>query len=162
MITTIVNVFSTPISFYTMEKIGRRPLLLWGALGMVICQFIVAIAGVVDGQNPQTVSAQISFICIYICTYYPHSNICIVILTPSQSSSPLLGALVLGLLLAKFTRCPSVRAVLLCRPPLTGSGTASSPLLLHTWSTQIRAISSPRCFLSGALYAPAPLSTPTS
>ncbi|OJJ04809.1 hypothetical protein ASPVEDRAFT_54910 [Aspergillus versicolor CBS 583.65] len=66
MITTIVNVFSTPISFYTMEKIGRRPLLLWGALGMVICQFIVAIAGVVDGQNPQTVSAQISFICIYI------------------------------------------------------------------------------------------------
>ncbi|KAL4927545.1 sugar porter family MFS transporter [Aspergillus undulatus] len=66
MITTIVNVFSTPVSFYTMEKLGRRPLLLWGALGMVVCQFIVAIAGVVDGQNPQTVSAQIAFICIYI------------------------------------------------------------------------------------------------
>ncbi|KAL3437117.1 general substrate transporter [Aspergillus tetrazonus] len=66
MITTIVNVFSTPISFYTMEKIGRRPLLLWGALGMVICQFIVAIAGVVDGSNTKTVSAQIAFICIYI------------------------------------------------------------------------------------------------
>ncbi|KAL4865828.1 hypothetical protein BDV12DRAFT_145146 [Aspergillus spectabilis] len=66
MITTIVNVFSTPISFYTMEKIGRRPLLLWGALGMVVCQFIVAIAGVVDGDNPNTVSAQIAFICIYI------------------------------------------------------------------------------------------------
>ncbi|KAL4974909.1 general substrate transporter [Aspergillus desertorum] len=66
MITTIVNVFSTPISFYTMEKIGRRPLLLWGALGMVICQFIVAIAGTVDGDNSKTVSAQISFICIYI------------------------------------------------------------------------------------------------
>ncbi|KAL2820100.1 general substrate transporter [Aspergillus granulosus] len=66
MITTIVNVFSTPISFWTMEKIGRRPLLLWGALGMVVCQFIVAIAGVVDGNNPSTVSAQISFICIYI------------------------------------------------------------------------------------------------
>ncbi|KAL3458212.1 general substrate transporter [Aspergillus heterothallicus] len=66
MITTIVNVFSTPISFYTMEKVGRRPLLLWGALGMVICQFIVAIAGTVDGSNSQTVRAQISFICIYI------------------------------------------------------------------------------------------------
>ena len=49
-----------------MEKIGRRPLLLWGALGMVICQFIVAIAGVVDGSNTKTVSAQIAFICIYI------------------------------------------------------------------------------------------------
>ncbi|KAL4981298.1 general substrate transporter [Aspergillus falconensis] len=66
MITTIVNVFSTPVSFYTMEKVGRRPLLLWGALGMVICQFIVAIAGTVDGNNSKTVSAQISFICIYI------------------------------------------------------------------------------------------------
>lgn len=66
MITTIVNVLSTPVSFYTMEKIGRRPLLLWGALGMVVCQFIVAIVGVTDGQNNHAVSAQISFICIYI------------------------------------------------------------------------------------------------
>ncbi|KKK24056.1 hypothetical protein P175DRAFT_0335233 [Aspergillus ochraceoroseus IBT 24754] len=66
MITTIVNVFSTPISFYAMEKVGRRPLLLWGALGMVICQFIVAIVGTVDGSNTKAVSAQISFICIYI------------------------------------------------------------------------------------------------
>ncbi|CEJ59623.1 Putative Sugar transporter family protein [Penicillium brasilianum] len=66
MITTIVNVLSTPISFYAIEKVGRRPLLLWGALGMVICQFIVAIIGVTDGDNPQAVSAMIAFICIYI------------------------------------------------------------------------------------------------
>jgi sugar porter (SP) family MFS transporter len=66
MITTIVNVVSTPISFYTIERVGRRPLLLWGALGMVICQFIVAIIGVTDGQNPKAVSAMIAFICIYI------------------------------------------------------------------------------------------------
>jgi sugar porter (SP) family MFS transporter len=66
MVTTIVNVCSTPISFWAMEKIGRRPLLLWGALGMVICQFIVAIVGVTDGKNPSAVSAMIAFICIYI------------------------------------------------------------------------------------------------
>ncbi|GAQ03749.1 probable glucose transporter rco-3 [Aspergillus lentulus] len=66
MITTIVNVCSTPISFYTMEKLGRRTLLLWGALGMVICQFIVAIVGTADGGNKSAVSAEISFICIYI------------------------------------------------------------------------------------------------
>ncbi|KAL1974144.1 hypothetical protein VTN31DRAFT_5704 [Thermomyces dupontii] len=66
MITTIVNVLSTPFSFYAMEKIGRRPLLIWGALGMVICQFIVAIVGVTDGENKKAVSAMISFICIYI------------------------------------------------------------------------------------------------
>ncbi|KAJ5471247.1 hypothetical protein N7530_008604 [Penicillium desertorum] len=67
MITTIVNVFSTPVSFYTIEKFGRRPLLLWGALGMVVCQFIVAIVGVTtDTQNKSAVSSMIAFICIYI------------------------------------------------------------------------------------------------
>jgi len=66
LITTLVNVCSTPISFYTIERIGRRPLLIWGALGMVICQYIVAIAGTVDGTNPTTVKAEIAFICLYI------------------------------------------------------------------------------------------------
>ena len=66
LITTLVNVLSTPISFYTIEKFGRRPLLIYGALGMWVCEFIVAIAGVVDGDNPPTVRAQIAFICIYI------------------------------------------------------------------------------------------------
>ncbi|KAH7033148.1 general substrate transporter [Microdochium trichocladiopsis] len=66
MITTVVNVFSTPISFWTMEKIGRRPLLLWGALGMVICQFIVAIIGTVLPGDATATKAMIAFICIYI------------------------------------------------------------------------------------------------
>ncbi|KAJ5263370.1 hypothetical protein N7478_010975 [Penicillium angulare] len=66
IITTIVNVLSTPISFYAIEKVGRRPLLLWGALGMVICQFIVAIIGVVDYDDNKAVAAMIAFICIYI------------------------------------------------------------------------------------------------
>ncbi|MCJ1447989.1 MAG: hypothetical protein MMC23_008502 [Stictis urceolatum] len=66
LITTLVNVCSTPISFYIIERLGRRTILLWGAMGMVICQFIVAIIGVTDGQNPSAVSAMIAFICIYI------------------------------------------------------------------------------------------------
>jgi MFS family permease len=66
MITTIVNVCSTPISFWAMERLGRRPLLIWGALGMVVCQFLIAIIGVTDGSNHQAVSAMIAFICIYI------------------------------------------------------------------------------------------------
>ncbi|KAJ5887730.1 hypothetical protein N7495_007771 [Penicillium taxi] len=66
MITTIVNVCATPISFYVIEKFGRRPLLIWGAAGMVICQFIVAIIGVTDGSDPKAVSAMIAFICIYV------------------------------------------------------------------------------------------------
>ncbi|KAI9750027.1 MAG: hypothetical protein M4579_006633 [Chaenotheca gracillima] len=66
LITTLVNVLSTPISFYTIERFGRRPLLIWGALGMLVCEFIVAIIGVTDGQDPKAVSAMIAFICIYI------------------------------------------------------------------------------------------------
>lgn len=66
LITTLVNVCSTPISFWTIERFGRRPLLIWGALGMLVCEFLVAIMGTADGQNPATVRAMIAFICIYI------------------------------------------------------------------------------------------------
>lgn len=38
LVFNLVNTFGTPISFYTVEKFGRRPLLLWGAFGMTVCQ----------------------------------------------------------------------------------------------------------------------------
>lgn len=80
MIFTIINVCSTPISFYTVEKWGRRTILLYGALGMLICQFLVAIIGVTVGFNHTTtdaagesiannisaVNAQVAFIAIFI------------------------------------------------------------------------------------------------
>ena len=65
--TTLVNLCSTPISFWTVERFGRRPLLIWGALGMTVCQYIVAIWGVISvGKEPATVRAKIAIICIYI------------------------------------------------------------------------------------------------
>lgn len=66
LVTTLVNVCSTPLSFYIIERYGRRTILIWGALGMLICEFIVAIIGTVDGQNPNAIRAEIAFICIYI------------------------------------------------------------------------------------------------
>ncbi|KAI2363854.1 hypothetical protein LOY91_005830 [Ophidiomyces ophidiicola] len=66
LITTLVNVCSTPVSFWAIERIGRRPLLIWGACGMFICEFIVAIMGVTVGDRPEAVKAMIAFICIYI------------------------------------------------------------------------------------------------
>jgi len=80
LIFTLVNVCSTPISFYTVEKFGRRPLLVWGALGMLICQFLVGIIGDTVGfnhthtdaagtsiaNNIPAVNAQIAFIAIFI------------------------------------------------------------------------------------------------
>ncbi|KIJ14031.1 L-arabinose isomerase [Paxillus involutus ATCC 200175] len=80
LIFTLVNVFSTPISFWAIERVGRRPLLIWGAFGMLVCQFLVASIGVTIGfnkthvdaagntiaNNIPAVNAQITFIAIYI------------------------------------------------------------------------------------------------
>ncbi|KAI0865961.1 general substrate transporter [Xylaria cubensis] len=65
LITTLVNVFSTPISFWAIEKIGRRPLFLWGAFGMSICQLIVAVLGTVT-HSDVALSVMIAFICVFI------------------------------------------------------------------------------------------------
>ncbi|KAI0197752.1 general substrate transporter [Astrocystis sublimbata] len=70
LITTLVNVLSTPISFYTIEKFGRRAILITGGIGMITCQFIIAIIGVTAGSEVPTnfpaVSAMIAFININI------------------------------------------------------------------------------------------------
>ncbi|ORY27200.1 and other transporter-domain-containing protein [Naematelia encephala] len=81
LITTLVNVCSTPISFWTIERFGRRPLLIWGALGMLICEFIAGIVGVTQPNNDNATKAQISMICIYIfffaSTWGPGAWVCI-------------------------------------------------------------------------------------
>ncbi|MCJ1338022.1 hypothetical protein MMC09_003306 [Bachmanniomyces sp. S44760] len=70
LITTLVNVCSTPLSFWMVERFGRRFILIYGALGMIIAQFIVGIIGVTAGKesnnNHAAVSAMIAFICINI------------------------------------------------------------------------------------------------
>ncbi|RDA82568.1 hypothetical protein CP532_1061 [Ophiocordyceps camponoti-leonardi (nom. inval.)] len=81
MIFTLVNVLSTPLSFWTVERFGRRTILILGAFGMLVCQFIVAIVGVTVGfdhthldratgqniaDNIPAVNAQIAFIAIFI------------------------------------------------------------------------------------------------
>jgi MFS family permease len=66
MIFTIVNVCSTPISFWTVERFGRRSLLFWGAIGMVVCQFIVGAVGTALPNNASAIRSLIAFICIYI------------------------------------------------------------------------------------------------
>ena len=84
MIFTIINVCSTPLSFWTVERFGRRAILVTGGAGMLICQFLVAIIGVTAGfdkthpaptadkpnatapNNIGAVNAQIAFIAIFI------------------------------------------------------------------------------------------------
>ena len=67
LITSCVNVASTVPGLYLVEKWGRRPLLLTGAIGMCVCQFIVAIIGTVIGtKDPAGQKALIAFVCFYI------------------------------------------------------------------------------------------------
>ncbi|KAG6208990.1 hypothetical protein E4U35_007804 [Claviceps purpurea] len=82
LIFTLVNVCSTPLSFWTVERFGRRTILIAGAFGMLVCQFLVAIIGVTVGfnhthpdpadptnslaDNISAVNAQIAFIAIFI------------------------------------------------------------------------------------------------
>lgn len=82
LVFTLVNVFSTPLSFWTVERFGRRTILIVGAGGMLVCQFLVAIIGVTVGfnfthpdpadpknnlaDNVSAVNAQIAFIAIFI------------------------------------------------------------------------------------------------
>lgn len=85
VIFNVVNTLATPFAFWAVEKWGRRPLLLWGALSMLICQLIVGTVGVTVGfnhthadpsvtggtaaDNPAAVKAQIAFIAIFIFSF---------------------------------------------------------------------------------------------
>lgn len=66
MVTTVVNVASTPLAFYAIEKFGRRALLIYGAIGMCVCEFIIAIVGVTAGSSKAANWVLIVFVCVYV------------------------------------------------------------------------------------------------
>ncbi|KAI0474311.1 high-affinity glucose transporter RGT2 [Xylaria cf. heliscus] len=76
VITSVINVVSTIPGLYAVDKLGRRPLLFWGAIGMCISQFIVALTGTLTtGQdsvgktivyNEEAQKAGIAFVTIFI------------------------------------------------------------------------------------------------
>ena len=76
MITSCINVVSTLPGLWAVDKFGRRPLLLWGAVGMAVSQFLVAMLGTLTtGQTAEGITivhnvaaqkAGIAFVCLYI------------------------------------------------------------------------------------------------
>ncbi|KAL1617395.1 hypothetical protein SLS56_011011 [Neofusicoccum ribis] len=64
IITNAVNFASTPLSLWIIEKCGRRTMLIYGALGMLICEFIVAGVGVMSPNDDDIVL--IAMVCLYI------------------------------------------------------------------------------------------------
>ena len=65
LITNLVNTISTLPGLYMVEKMGRRNLLLFGALGMSVCELIVAIVGVATASAAAN-QVLIAFVCFYL------------------------------------------------------------------------------------------------
>ena len=65
--TSTVNVGMTLPGLWGVERFGRRRLLLVGAIGMTVCEFIIAIIGSATAQSNQSAqSALVAFVCFYI------------------------------------------------------------------------------------------------
>ncbi|KAK1773811.1 hypothetical protein QBC45DRAFT_397693 [Copromyces sp. CBS 386.78] len=79
MILAMVNVLSTIPAVLVFDKLGRRPLLLWGGVGMCICQLIVATlgttttgqtaSGVITVLNVAGQKASVAFVCLFIACF---------------------------------------------------------------------------------------------
>ena len=66
--TNVVNVGMTIPGMLLIDKLGRRNILIIGAAGMCVCEFIVAIIGTTTANQSNLAAqrTQIAFICIYI------------------------------------------------------------------------------------------------
>ncbi|KAJ7226629.1 monosaccharide importer [Mycena haematopus] len=73
IIADVVNTCMTIVGVNLIDRVGRRRLLLIGATGMMVCEYIVAIVGVTAGQTASDGSVNlvaqrvlIAFVCFYI------------------------------------------------------------------------------------------------
>ncbi|KAF8210884.1 monosaccharide importer [Mycena galopus ATCC 62051] len=73
IIADVVNTCMTIVGINLIDRVGRRRLLLIGAVGMMVCEYIVAIVGVTAGQvaadgsvNKVAQRVLIAFVCFYI------------------------------------------------------------------------------------------------
>lgn len=65
-ITYLVNVIFTVPGIMMIDVVGRRPLLFWGGVGMAVCNFIIAIAGVSVKNDEVNGILCVSFACVFI------------------------------------------------------------------------------------------------
>ncbi|PWN38467.1 putative monosaccharide transporter [Meira miltonrushii] len=67
IISNVVNVCSTVPGMWMMERVGRRPLFIYGAVWMFVSQLIVAAVGTAEPiSNRPAQAAAVAFVCIYI------------------------------------------------------------------------------------------------
>jgi MFS family permease len=190
VITDLVDTLFTPISFYTMEKVGRRPLLIWGGLGMCVCEVIVALIGTIAPDNQNAVRAMIAFICICKSSQllsisripWPTLNFALLLDIAFFAGSWGPGAWVVigeifplpirsrgvGLSTASNWLWNCIIAVITVSTSRSAALSTDYVLIGHvpvyspTWSVLTRPTSVPKSFGSGVLFADAVSCTPTS
>ncbi|GAA95166.1 uncharacterized protein L969DRAFT_53148 [Mixia osmundae IAM 14324] len=65
--TNVVNVGMTVPGILLVDRAGRRWLLIYGAIGMCVCEYLVAIVGVtISTSNEAGQKVLVAFVCIYI------------------------------------------------------------------------------------------------
>ncbi|KAI0473853.1 general substrate transporter [Xylariaceae sp. FL0804] len=71
LILTVINVVSTVPGLFVVESWGRRKLLIVGAIGMAVCQLVLAIFSTVAGSTPKDLVSRvlIAFISIFVFFY---------------------------------------------------------------------------------------------
>lgn len=68
--TNVVNVGMTVPGILAVDRVGRRKLLLIGAAGMCVCEYLVAILGVtLSKDNKSGQQTVVAFVCIYIVSF---------------------------------------------------------------------------------------------
>ncbi|GMM36425.1 glucose sensor [Saccharomycopsis crataegensis] len=65
-VTYAVNVVGTVPGIFLIELIGRRKSLMFGAIGMTISSFIIAIVGTAQGSSITTNKVMLAFVCTFI------------------------------------------------------------------------------------------------
>jgi SP family sugar:H+ symporter-like MFS transporter len=70
VLTNVVNVVFTLPAFVLIDRAGRRPLLIWGALCMAICQLIIGVTGVtVSTSNEAGQRLLVAFVFLYVAAF---------------------------------------------------------------------------------------------
>lgn len=96
LITSCINVASTFPGLYLVDRWGRRKLLLFGAIGMAVCQLIVAGVGLEPTANKSAQKALVSFVCIYIFFFACMKPVCLPTFVSDANFSQVRGAHVRG------------------------------------------------------------------
>ena len=148
------------------ERYGRRRLLLVGAIGMTVCEFVVAIVGSTTSQSNQSAqSALVAFVCFYIAffasTWGPIAWVITGEIFPLQIRAKAMSLSTASNWLWNW-------AIAYSSEYLPYSSASSRPFLFlwqrRTWSTLVMEMQTwvPRCSTSGARRVSAVSFLPTS